>query len=756
MTEPLTTIGKSVQRIDAIEKVTGSAKYAPDLKMEGMLHARLLRSPHAHARVKNIDTSRAEKVPGVRAIATIVEVPKVIEYWFFLRTEEKKKRMFLCDNVVRFIGDPVLAVAGEDEAAVAEALDLVQVDYEILPALFSPAEALKAQDVKIHSRGNIAFQVKKNFGDIEQGFRESHLIVENTYHTSKQKHASLEPIGTCLAHYQPNGKLTVYSSTQLPHWSQVYLAHALGLAVNKVRVIKPHTGGAFGGRCGLIHGLEVMCSSLSRKAARPVRLSFTREEDFISTETRHPMEIRIKTGASRDGFLLANDISIIADVGAYGTHYIGVLADCLSTGVGLYKIPNVRFFGMAVFTNHSLTGAFRGYGNPQMNFAQESQMDIVAEKLGMDPLEFRLKNYRRAGEMDPVLEAEILSNGLEECLAKGSVSFGWKEKRQSKPIKGVKRSGVGLSIMLHGTGAARALPDPASATVMVNLDGSVNVITAAADDGQGNRTVLAQVASEVLGIPFEKISVSDTDTDMTPLDCGTHGSRQTYAGGLAVRDAALKARERILELAAKEMGAPVEDLIVKQEAIHDLKRPDCVLPLRELMRKVQVEDMGLCEQIIGSASGVAPAMPGYYGACFVEVEVDIETGEVNVRKLTGAYDVGKAINPDLVKGQITGGAVMGVGWALTEGLLTHEGRIMNGNFRDYRLLLSCDVPELDPIIVESHEPTGPFGAKGVGEGTTVAIASAIANAVYHAVGVRIRDLPITPEKILQELGGKTE
>jgi xanthine dehydrogenase molybdenum-binding subunit len=748
MNEPLWTVGKCVPRIDALEKVTGSAKYAPDLKLEGMLYAGLLRSPHAHARVKRIDTARAEKLAGVRAIATILEVPKVIEYWFFLRTEEKKKRMFLLDNIVRFVGDPVLAVAGEDEEVVAEALDLIQVDYEILPAIFSPAEALQARDIKIHTRGNIAFQVQKNFGDAEQGFRDSHLIVENTYHTSKQKHAALEPIGTCLADYQPNGKLTVYCSTQLPHWSRVYLAGALGLAINKVRVIKPHTGGAFGGRCGLIHGLEVMASALSRKAVRPVRLSFSRAEDFIGTETRHPMEIRIKTGVSRDGFLLANEIAIVADVGAYGTHYIGVLADCLSTGVGLYKIPNVRFSGLAVFTNQSLTGAFRGYGNPQMNFAQESQMDILAEKLGLDPLAFRLKNFRRAGETDPVLGEKILSNGLEECLQKGSDAFGWQAKRQRKPVQGAKRSGVGLAIMLHGTGAARALPDPASATVLVNLDGSVNVVTAAADDGQGNRTVLAQVASEVLAIPYEKISVSDTDTDMTPLDCGTHGSRQTYAGGLAVRNAALKARERILELAAKEMGAAVEDLFLKQEAVHDRRRPERVLALQELMRKIQVENMGLCEQIMGSASGVAPAMPGYYGACFAEVEVDVETGEVKVLKLTGAYDVGKAINPDLVKGQIIGGAVMGMGWALTEGLLLQEGRILNGNLRDYRLLRACDVPEMEAIIVESNEPTGPFGAKGIGEGTTVCIASAIANAVYHAVGIRMRDLPITPEKIL--------
>jgi len=752
MNDELSVVGKSLPRIDAIDKVTGRAKYGIDLKLEGMLHAKIRRSPYPHAKVTKIDTTKAENLPGVRAIVTIEDVPKVVEYWFFLRTEKKKKQMFIHDNVVRFIGDPVLAVAADDEETVEEALSLIDVEYEQLPALFDPLEAMKETEVKIHpEKGNIAFHVTKQYGDGEQGFKDADHIVENRYYTSKQKHASLEPIGSCIADYDPSGRLTVYSSTQLPHWSRMYLAGALDLPINRVRVIKTYTGGAFGGRCGLIHGLEVMNSVLSRKASRPVRMSFTREEDFTATETRHPMIIEMKTGVTKDGILTANSIKLVSDVGGYGTHYIGVIANCLSTGVGLYRCPNVDFDATAVHTNKSLCGAFRGYGNPQMNFAQESQMDMIAQKLDMDPVKLRLKNYRGLGEIDPVFNDEIRSDGLKECLQKGAESFGWKEKRSKSSAEGTKRRGVGMAILVHGTGAAKGLPDPASATVMINADGSVNLVTAAADDGQGNRTVLAQICAEELGIGFEKVSVSDTDTDSTPLDGGTHGSRQTYCGGLAAKKAAAEAKRKLFIFASKELSVDEDQLGIRDGVVYDVKNPATAIRLSDLMRKTQIEDMSVCEQIIGVASGVAPAMPGYFGANFAEVEVDTETGEVRVVKLVAAFDVGRAINPAHVEGQITGGAVMGIGWALTEELLIKDGRILNGSFTDYRVLRACDVPNLEPIIVESVEPTGPFGAKGVGEGTMVGVASAIANAIFDAIGVRMKELCITQEKILEGL-----
>jgi xanthine dehydrogenase molybdenum-binding subunit len=751
MNDQFSVIGKKVARIDAIDKITGGAKYAPDLNISGMLHAALLRSPHPHAKVVGIDTTKAKSLPGLRAMVTIEELPRVVGYWFLLRSEKKEKEMFVRDNVVRFIGDPVVAVAAEDEETALRALSMIEVTYEPLPSILDAHDALTRRDVKIHEKGNTVFHVTKQYGDIEKGFREADHVIENRFVTSKQKHASLEPIGTCIADYDAAGKLTVYSSTQLPNWSQIYLARALGLPNSRVRIIKPYTGGAFGGRCGLIHGLEVMCSFLSKKAGKPVRMSFSRSEDFIATETRHPMTIDIKTGVTKEGILIANSIRILANAGGYSTHTIGVLADCLSTGVGLYRCPNVYFDATAVYTNQSLTGAFRGYGNPQMNFAQESQMDIIARELGVDPIELRLKNYRGLGEIDPVFDDEIRSDGLKECLSKASEAFGWKDRGARRRAEGAKRRGVGMAIMLHGTGAAGALPDPASATVMINSDGSVQLVTAASDEGQGNRTALAQIAAEELGVCFEQVSVSMPDTDVTPLDGGTHGSRQTYAGGLAAKKAAADARRKLLGFAAKHLGFSEDNLGIKDGIIFNAKEPSVRLKIGDLMRKVQIGDMSICEQIIGVASGVAPAMPGYYGATFVEVEVDTETGEVRVVKVVGAFDVGKAINPANIEGQITGGAVMGIGWTLTEELLLEEGRILNDSFRDYRILRACDVGELVPIIVESNEPTGPFGAKGVGEGTMVGVAPAVANAIYDAIGVRMKELCITPEKILEAL-----
>ncbi len=758
MGDELSVVGKSVPRIDAIDKVTGRAKYGIDLKMGGMLYAKMLRSPYPHARVVKIDTTRAESHPNVRAVVTINEVPKVIGTIGKLRTEEAKKGLYIQDNIVRFIEDPVAAVAAEDEESAIEALSLIDVEYEQLPALFDPLQAMEEKTVKIHEGGNIAFHLLKEIGDIEQGFKEADYIFEDRFVTSKQKQCAMEPFSTCVADYGLDGRLTVHSSSQRPHVIKIYLAGALGLPVDKVRIIKPYTGGAFGGRDYLIHGLEVMCSVLSRKAGRPVKMSFTREEDFEATEARHPFILELKFGVTKDGILTAMDIKAVKDVGGYGPHAPGPLSNSMRKGFALYKCPNARFDGYAVYTNKSLCGAFRGYGNPQINFAQESLMDAVAEKLGIDPVELRLKNYRGLGEKDPLTADEVRSDGMKECLGKGATKFGWKEREKRKTTVGTRRRGAGMSCLLHTCGGRFSIPDPAAATVMFNSDGSVSLVTGAADDGQGNRTVFAQIAAEELGIPFEQVSLSDTDTEVTPFDSGTHGSRQTYVGGRTVKKAAAKAKAVLLEYASQRINVPADRLKIKNGVIYDVKNPEKGIRVSDLLRKLQFEDLDCGEQIIGVATGVAPSSPPIFGTNFVEVEVDIETGEVHIVKLVCAFDVGKAINPAHVEGQITGGELTGIGYALTEGLVTKEGRVLNNNFTDYRILRTCDVPEIDVIIVESNEPTGPFGAKGVGEATNAGTASAIANAIYDAVGVRVKELPITQEKILDglDLMGRAE
>jgi len=378
-------------------------------------------------------------------------------------------------------------------------------------------------------------------------------------------------------------------------------------------------------------------------------------------------------------------------------------------------------------------------------------MDMIAEKLSIDPVELRLKNYRGLGEVEPTTGDMIRSDGMKECLREGAKKFGWNDRGTKRVAGGIRKRGMGMCCLVHHCGARFTIPDPAAAIVMLNADGSVNLVTAAADDGQGNRTVLAQIAAEELGVEFEQISVSDTDTDLTPVDAGTHGSRQTYAGGIAVRNAAAEAKKSILRFASQQLNVEEEQLKIKDGVVYDVKHPATNILVSNLLMKLQFEDISICKQMIGTSTGVAPSYPPTFGANFAEVEVDTETGVVSVVKLVCAFDVGKAINPAHVEGQITGGGVMGIGYALTEGLVTRDGKVLNNNFTDYRILRACDVPDIDTIVIESDEPTGAFGAKGVGEATQVGIASAIANAIYDAVGVRVKELPITQEKILEGL-----
>lgn len=754
MTEQLTVVGTRVTRVDAEEKATGLGLYAPDLEIQGMVYGLTLRSPHPHARVVRVDSSRAEALPGFRGLVKASEVPRVCGTWFNLRSRKELGKLLQQDDKVRFIGDPVLVVAADDEDTAREAISLIDVEYEVLPAVFDPFEAMASEHVKIHDRGNVGFHIVKEYGDSEAGFAEAEVILEHRYVTSKQKHASLEPCGTCIAEWGRGGSLTLWSTTQVPHWTQMYLSLAMGIPIAKVRVIRPHVGGSFGARAGVIWGLELMCSALAREVGRPVKMEFTREEDFSATESRHPFTVDYRVGAKRDGTLVAADARIVMDVGGYGTHYVSVLADALGTGVGIYRIPNYRFEGTCVYTNKSLGGAFRGYGNPQMNFAQESALDELAAQLGIDPVEMRLKNYRGAGEMDPVFEVPVKSDGMKGCLEEGASAMDWQVRRaasREQKAESTLRRGVGMAAHQHGTGARFGLPDPSSAVIRINADASVDLLTACADDGQGNRTVLAQIAAEVLGVPFEWVAVSATDTAIAPLDGGTHGSRQTYCGGTAVLKAATEARESVMKLAAEYLERSPDSLTVAGGNIVDATSAEPLVGLGDLMRHYQVGDFSRCHEVIAHASGVTEDQPPVFGATFAEVEVDVETGQVRVIKMVGAFDVGKAINPAQCEGQIAGGLTMGVGYALTEGLIIEDGRVLNPGYRDYKIPRAVDAPEVVPVLVESIEPTGPFGAKGLGEATMISSAAAIANAVYNAVGARIRELTITPEKVLAAL-----
>jgi xanthine dehydrogenase molybdenum-binding subunit len=428
----------------------------------------------------------------------------------------------------------------------------------------------------------------------------------------------------------------------------------------------------------------------------------------------------LKTGVTKDGILTARQIKVVMDVGGYGPHAVGVIHYGMRQGVALYQCQDLTFDGTCVHTNKSLCGAMRGYGNPQINFAVESQMDMIAEKINMDPVLLRLKNYRGLGETDPLTGDRILSDGMKECLTEGAKKIDWEERKAKKVANGTKKRGVGMSCLVHGSGGRFDIPDPASATVMFNSDGSINLITAATDDGQGLRTVFAQIAAEELGVDVDQVSVSGADTDITPFDSGTHGSRQTYAGGNIVKKAAIEAKDALLSLVSRRLNVGKDNLNIKAGVVYDVKNPDTKIDVGDFLTGMLFEDLATGRQIQGFAL-----------------------------RIVGAFDVGKAMNPGQVEGQITGGEVMGIGYAMTEDMIIQEGKVCNPNFADYRMLRSCDVPVIESVIVESNEPTAAFGAKGVGEITNVGTAAAIANAVYDAIGVRITDLPITQEKVLE-------
>jgi xanthine dehydrogenase molybdenum-binding subunit len=740
MTTQRRYIGQSVPRLDGIEKVTGRARYAPDLRLPGMLFGKVVRSPHPHAVVRAVRAEKALSIPGVRAIVTCHDVPRVIAWM----PEGREENLAVKDGRVRFIGEPVAAIAAVDEDLAEEAASLVEVDYEPLSAVFDPEEALKREAPSLYEGGNVKAVIPIAFGDVDAAFAEADFIFEHRYTTSKVKQCSLEPVGTCLADYSPSGKLTLWSSTQRPYEAKFVLAKVLGIPASKVRVIKPFTGGAFGCREGLIQGLEVMCSELARKTGRPVRVSFSREEDFLGSESRHPSILHLRTGVRRDGTFCARELKVLMDAGAYASHSLGVTAFLGVCFLRAYRCSNAKFEGTIVHTNTPPSGAFRGFGNPQANFAVESQIDEIARALGMDPLALRLKNVPRKIDTDPFFRIPFHDVTVEECLRLGAERVGW-EARARPAREGTKARGVGVACALHVSGTKGLIPNAASAIVKLNADGSVHLLTSAADEGQGSLTVFAQIVADTLGAAIEDVSVTGPDTDVTPYDTGTYGSRQAFVGGSAVREAALKARAMLLEEAGKRLEAPPDELELQGGRAYVTASPERFIPVPDLLMDVLFGAQP--RQIIGVASGEAQTSPTSCAAQFVEVEVDTETGMVRVLKVVAVHDVGRVLHPGNVEGQIYGGIQQGIGYALTEQMLLDRGKVLNPGFDKYKMLSASDMPEVEIILYQDAVPAGSFGVKGVGEIPLVPTAAAVANAIFDAIGVRIRDLPLLQEKI---------
>jgi len=754
MSKEFSFVGKRVPKLDAPGKVTGQIAYGHDMKLPRMLYGKILRSEYAHARILNIDTSKAQALRGVRAVITAEDIPDMRIGW-------ARDHPVLKSGKVRSVRDEIAAVAAVDEDTASEALELIKVEYEELPGVFDPEEAMKPGAPVIHAEApnNIQEKMRQSYyhGDVEKGFSESDVVIEDRFTLPFVTHCCMGT-SVCLADFSPTGDLTVWSSTQMPFLYQRDLSTVLGIPASKIRVIKATIGGGFGSKLDM-YPFEPISVLLAQKTGCPVRITFTREEEFIASPTRQPVICDIKSGAKRDGTLTARQVSMILDNGAYSSWGSTTPLVMMVTISSLYRVPNVKYDVAVAYTNNPYSGAMRGYGNPQATFVVESHMDMLAHELGMDPMEFRLKNANQSGDVTGQ-GVKITTCGLTECIEKAAESVSWKERR-AKP----GGRGVGMASLIHVGGGARIYPsDGCGSTVKVDDFGKVTLISGSTDMGQGADTVMAQIVAEELGVPVVNVTVVNTDTDITPWDVGAHASRTTFVAGNSARLAAMDAKRQILEGAAENLGEKAEDLDMKEGKIFRKGEPEESIPFEKMVRSKHFRPDG--DVILARGWYEPPTerqdkefrgnISATYGFATqaVEVEVDTQTGEVRVLKIAAAHDVGRAINPMAVEGQIHGGISMGLGYGLYEELLVKEGQVLNPNFADYALPTALDMPEIDTIIIETDDPAGPFGAKGMAEPACIPTAPAIANAVYDAVGVRIKDLPITPEKVLKALKEK--
>jgi xanthine dehydrogenase molybdenum-binding subunit len=755
--QTFSVVGKSVKRSDTLEKVTGTAVYAGDIILPGMLHGKIKRCEIAHARIKSIDTSKALALKGVKAVLTHENVPRVLHYGSpHPRSSSVTKDQYILDDRVRYWGEGVAAVAAVTEEIAEEALGLIEVEYEPLPAVFTVEDALKPDALAIHDNGldknNVLPPVIVERGDIDQGFAEADLIVEGEYDLGRPTAAYMEP-NICVTQWDGNGKLTIWSSTQTAFMVRGALAEVLGIPLNKVRVVVDHMGGGFGAKQDLFQH-EFLSALLARETARPVRMEFTRKETFFGGRSRHPGKIWLKQGFTKDGRITARQARVVFNSGAYGSHSPGVTNVGTAAMTSLYRCDNIHLEGRAIYTNTPIAGAFRGYGVVQTYFAIDLQVDEAAEKLGFDPAEFKLKNAVREGDIAPS-NHPIVGHGLEDCIRRGMAESDWYTVRKAPKGDGVKRRGWGIGCEMHGSSAYPGIKEQGNAIVKMNEDGTVTLLTGTAGLGTGAHTALSQIVAEELGVPFEDIAVVQGDTDVVPWDIGAFASHTTYMGGRAAQIAAADVRRQVLAHAAPMLEAAPEDLTIVDGVIMRTDGSNRSIPLSEAV----APQRGMpAIQLVGVGT-YTPTKSYSFGAHFVEVEVDTETGEVAVLQVIPVHEIGKVIHPVAAAGQIEGGIQQGIGHTLSEDYVIDltNGRSLNPSFVDYKMPLSMDMPPIRTIILETApDPGGPWGAKGVGEDPIIAIGPAIANAIHDAVGVRFRHYPITPENVLDALRAKSK
>jgi CO/xanthine dehydrogenase Mo-binding subunit len=787
-------VGKAIPRTIEIDKVTGRATYINDLKLPGMLYGKILYSNYAHARIKRIDTTKAEALAGVRAVLTGHNIPDV-------RVGFLKDQTVLKKDVVRQFRDEVAAVAAISPEIAEEALELIQVEYEELPAVFDPFEAMKEDAPLVHEVDARGKPIRTNIlplpwrfyaGDIEQGRKDSAYTVKNTVSTTWVNQCCMGTSG-CVADFDMHNDLTFHSQTNVVFLAKQRIIEylgSIGMRGRNVRVVNPIVGGSFGTKLDT-DIYEFICILLALRTRKPVKILFSREEEFRALPPRQPAVFTIEQGCDKEAKLTFRKAEAILDNGAYtswGATTPSVMVMPISS---LYRVPNVSFEATCVYTNNIYCQAMRGYGNPQATFAVESSMDTLAEKAGIDPAEFRLINRNRSGDITP-MRLKITSCGLEECIKSVKQKLNWSKKRG----KG-KGRGVGMGSLIHVAGGARVYKsDGHGMIVKVDQNGHVDVLDSGTDQGQGSPTIITQMVAEALGFRPEDVFLTLGDTGLCLWDAGTHASRHTFMAGNAAVRACEKVKQQILELAVENIPKIVRGnfkrmkrknpdfvepdldyaLIAKPESLDirdrmvfpktDPEHPFFKVEVSQVLRDALLVGTGRSKVVVAEAFYDPPTemldreMKGNlsctyaFGTTGVEVEVDEKTGEVKILQLFAAHDVGKAINPMLVKGQIYGAAYIGAGYGLTEEMKLEKGKVMNPNFLDYKMLTAQDVVPVEPIVIEPGDDDGPFGAKGIGEPGLVPTAPAIANAIYDAVGVRITSLPITPEKVLAALKEK--
>ncbi len=779
------TVGKPERKVDAVKLVQGKPAFTDDIELRGMLVAKVLHSPVAHARIKHIDASKARSLPGVAAVLTWQDIPRVI-YSTAGQSDPIPGPLddFSLDSKVRFVGDRVAFVAAEDEATAEQALKLIEVEYEPLPAILNSREAMQPDAPVIHDEleyvnfadshpeRNLAAEIRIDIGNVEQGFAEADYILEGDYEVPKVQQAHIEP-HVAVTYWDSDDRLVIRTSTQVPFHARRILAPILDLPIKRIRVIKPRIGGGFGGKQEIL--MEDVAAHLTIATGRPVRYEYTREEEFIAARSRHPMRVHMKTGVKNDGTITANEMYALSDTGAYGCHALTVTGNtghkamALYVGDGPYReSPNIRFYADVVYTNTPPSGAYRGYGVPQGFWPLERHIERIARELDLDPIAFRLKNAVRAGELHPFSTAwsegreprpEIINTvGLEECVRQAMAAIGWNEKFGNPAWHQVEgkpylRRGIGVATVMQGT----AIPylDMGGASLKMNDDGSFNLLVGATDLGTGSDTVLAQMAAEVLGVPIEDILVYSSDTDFTPFDKGAYASSTTYISGTAVVRAAQQVAERICLRAARMINDGGDGAKVTPDEIH-LENRMAVAPNG---RSVSLSEVGHDslhhedqEQIMAVASYVSPSSPPPFAAQFAEVTVDIETGQVRVDRLVMAVNSGVIVNPITASGQVEGGMTQALGYAVSEEMrYDDQGRARERDLVDYHIFRANEMPELQTIFVETYEPSHPFGVKAVAEIPMDGVAPAVGNAIFDACGANVYVNPATPERVWEAL-----